>query len=473
MDGNAKASRQPKVPAMVAAGLSAAVTLLVSTVPAIRFAYRAPTLHIFIETAEGLIGLLAAYLFFVRFRERRRLDDLFIFGGLAALSVSNLAFSALPDAVTRARGPAFTTWAPLGGRLLGAALVGVAAFVPPRRLRFPARSLSVMLASSLGTLGLIGVVVAGLGDRLSLGIDPAASPEAAVFPNLTADAAIHGAQLLGALVYAVAAWRFIRLASATGDDFLRWVGIASVFATFSRINYFLYPSLYSDWVYIGDFFRVLFYVTLLVGAVFALEQYWRDHAAAVVLEERRRVARDLHDGLAQELAYIVRRAHRARDSAGAAEDLERIAAAAERAIVDSRLAIAALTRPIDEPLDVALAQALEEVAGRTGASIDLHLTPGIDVGVDAKEALIRIAAEAVGNAARHASAGSIRVQLTNGPPLRLRVTDDGVGFDPDEVALATAGRFGLQSMRQRAAAIEARLEVSSRPGGGTSIEVVL
>jgi signal transduction histidine kinase len=81
--------------------------------------------------------------------------------------------------------------------------------------------------------------------------------------------------------------------------------------------------------------------------------------------------------------------------------------------------------------------------------------------------LLRIAQEAMLNAVRHAEAETIEVSLSAGPGrgLRIAVTDDGKGFDPDEAG----GGFGLASLRERAAAIEAELSILSEPGGGTEV----
>jgi signal transduction histidine kinase len=87
-------------------------------------------------------------------------------------------------------------------------------------------------------------------------------------------------------------------------------------------------------------------------------------------------------------------------------------------------------------------------------------------------ALARIVGEALANAARHGRARGATIELQAGPPRRLRVRDDGHGFDPDPAHLP-AGAFGLTSIRERAAAFGGRAQIRSAPGDGTEVEVTL
>jgi signal transduction histidine kinase len=92
------------------------------------------------------------------------------------------------------------------------------------------------------------------------------------------------------------------------------------------------------------------------------------------------------------------------------------------------------------------------------------------VSPDLREDLARIVREAVSNAARHGEASNVTVALSNTDVIRVSVSDDGKGFDPN--APRRRG-FGLTSMRERAEARGARVEVRSRPGAGTCVEVVV
>jgi signal transduction histidine kinase len=174
--------------------------------------------------------------------------------------------------------------------------------------------------------------------------------------------------------------------------------------------------------------------------------------------------------VAQELA-LIRRSVPALAAPSQARLAREIAAAAKRAQDEARRAIDVLGRPGDEPLDRALAREARRVTAGTGVAVSLNLAHGVAVEPEVHENLVRIAREAIANAARHGGAATIRVELDPGHPLRMRVLDDGVGFEP--ASGAATGSFGLVSMCERAAAIGADLTLRSRPGAGTEIGVRL
>src|SRR3989440_7778079 len=196
----------------------------------------------------------------------------------------------------------------------------------------------------------------------------------------------------------------------------------------------------------------------------------RRSCRAAVRREREAMARDLHDGLAQELAFIVTQTRRvaARDDPGD-ETLAAITRAAQRALDESRTLIGGLRAGEDRPVDIAVAEAAEELAHRTGASVRVAAADGVVLPPATRDALVRIVREGVTNAVRHAQASDITVELTTEPGIRLSIADNGVGFDP---ASASRGGFGLTSMRERAQAAGGDLQCLSSPGAGTQIEVV-
>lgn len=448
-----------------AAIASAAATLAVASVPGVAFAYRRPALHDSLETAAFLIALLASFLVFGRFLRSRSAADLVLVCALAALAGANLvaALAAATDSPSR-----FATWAPVACRLVASGLFVAAAFTPSLSLRRPRVAATWALIGLGSILAVIAVVVALLGTRLPVGVETELAGDPGR-PDLDGHPVVLAVQLLTMALFAAAAFGFSTRAARTGDELLRWMAIGAVFAAFARLNYFLYPSLYSDWVYTGDVFRLLFYLALLVGAAREIRGYWESAARSAVLEERRRIARDLHDGAAQELSFILRRLRGLEDLDEAV--LAPVLAAAERGLDDSRRAIATLSRPLDVSLDAALAEAVEQVAARTGIRLAVDLDEDIRVAPDVREGLIRIACEAVNNAANHSGADLVRVELVNGERLQLLVEDDGAGFDPADVVRGSHSGFGLASMRERAEELGARLAIDSTPGGGTRIEV--
>ena len=444
-------------------------TVLIAVLGNLRFAYESADAHVMIATAVALVGLLAAGLVAARFLRSRQLQDLALTLALIVLSASNLFLSAIPSAFGEVDSN-FVAWAPFCGRLVGALLFALSVAVPDREVPNPRRAVWLTFIGGLALTGALAAAVAvwspDWGDPMQDAIAPADSDS----PHLTGDTVQLVLLAVTFALYLLAAAGFVRRAETTRDELFGWFALASPFGAASAANYFLFPSLYPAWVYTADIFRLGFYGMLAVGAAREIAAWQEQLAESVATGERRRIARDLHDGLAQELAFIVGQTRALVEQSGEEGPFSNIAAAAERALDESRTAIAALSRKVDDPLDVALAQAAEDVAARTGAHIRFDLAPGIHVAPDVREDLARIVREAVSNAARHGEASNVTVRLSNTDGIRVAVIDDGKGFDPD--APRRRG-FGLTSMRERAEMRGATVLVESQPGKGTKVEVVL
>jgi len=105
---------------------------------------------------------------------------------------------------------------------------------------------------------------------------------------------------------------------------------------------------------------------------------------------------------------------------------------------------------------------------RTGIAVTVEIDANPALPDEVAQALLRIAQEALTNVSRHAQAHRVVLRVEDGTPTRLLIADDGKGFDPAQVA---GDHFGLISMRERAARINARLRIYSAPGQGTEVIV--
>jgi signal transduction histidine kinase len=461
---------RPRYLTVLAADLAAGVTTLVLVLPFLHFAYRSAALHATIETASGMIALLAGYLIFGRYRRSARREDLALATALGFLACAHLVFSAMPWALLSPESMRFSAWTSLVGTVIGASFLAAASVMPSRRLRRPRSTGRVVLAASAATYGFCAILIGVFLPHLPLGFAPTTSPPPPGLPHPVGAHSLLAVQLVGAMLFGVAAVGFTRIAEQTGDKLMQWLAASAALAAFVRVNYSLFPSLYTQWVYIGDALRVGAYLLLLAGVAGEINRYQRSVAVAAAADERRRIARELHDGLAQELAFVATQARELERNRDGVE-LKYIVAAAERALDESRRAIVLLTHPEDEPLDVALIQTVEELVTRVGGRTRFDVEPGIDVAPETREALLRIVREAVTNASRHGHADVVTVELQNKRGLRLRVADDGVGFD--QAAVADGHGLGLVTMRTRAREIGGELRIAPLPEGGTEVEVVI
>jgi signal transduction histidine kinase len=455
---------------LAAAGVSVVATFAAATLPQVQLASRRPPLHVALETAASLIALLAGSLVFGRLLRQGRFNELILACALAVFALINIFLLTVPSLLESFTND-LTVWALLVGRSLGAALFAFAAFAPRRRLRRPGLVLASWVAVGSAAVLLAAALVNVFAGHLARSLVATPGPDSSPWHELGGPSLLLTLQLALAVLYGVATVGFLRRSRRLDDEFFGWLAIAAVFASFSHLNYFLYPSPYLQGVHIGDVFRLCSYVILLVGSMREIWSYWHALSEVAVLEERRRIARDLHDGLAQELAYLARNLDSLEGEPPEERDetLGRLREAIARAQLESRRAVSILAASRPEPVDVALEEAAAVVAERLHLGLELDLVPGIRISAARQDALVRIACEAITNAARHSGASQVNLKLErDGSRLRLRVSDHGSGFDT-----TVASGFGLVSMRERARSVGGELRISSDPGGGSVVEAAL
>lgn len=196
--------------------------------------------------------------------------------------------------------------------------------------------------------------------------------------------------------------------------------------------------------------------------------------ARAALEERQRLARELHDSVSQSLYGVslgINTALALIDADRANEALEYALSRTRGALAEMRALIFALRPEFleSEGLVVALRKQADSARARFDIEVEADLCDEPRLSIAAKEALYRIAQEAIHNASRHAQPARLDLRLTCGSSgLTLAICDNGVGFDAQA---EFPGHLGLKSMRERAQALGGALEIVSAPNCGTQIVV--
>jgi signal transduction histidine kinase len=288
------------------------------------------------------------------------------------------------------------------------------------------------------------------------------------------------------IVAAMLAHRAYRRSGRAGDALL---AAGFMIAAFSQVHSAIHPGSYPSVVTTGDLLRLSFYVVLLVGIVvdsrddlaelraaeLEVRRLAEAELAAATLQERARLAREIHDGLAQELWYAKLKQSRLAQSAAFVGEPKRlsdeVAGALDNALAEARHAIAAMSGGAESrPLLDILERQVDDFSDRFAIRADLsHDGPEPDIGPRVRAEVVRVVQEALTNVHKHADATVVRVSVTSGDALRVAVVDNGRGFHPG----AVDGGFGLDSMRQRAALIGGTLSISSKPQDGTRVELLV
>lgn len=434
--------------------LLASATALFALSETLQPSYALPEARVAIDSAVAVVAVIVAVLASVRFLVEGRALDLLLAGGFWSIALGTVAFGLVPVLGGDALPPA-AAWALVAARILGAALIAIAPYVD-RRL---SHRRSPLLLVGLTLAAILGIAVAAL-DASQPGSAAPASP-------VEGSSVVLAAALLTS-VWLVALVGFGLRYRRHGRDLDSWICLAATLALFADLQLVLTPVVSNVYVVQGDFLRLIAYGILLVGV-------WRAIAEAefgrAVADERARVAREIHDGLAQYLFAISTQVSMLESGAPLEQVLPRLKDAARAAQQEARFAVLALSSAGGSArFDFALRRYVEVLTADGELDVEIEIDPRVRLAPDEQIEVFRIVQEGLGNARRHANAQRVDVTIEQRNGRRVvTVRDDGVGFDDVRVA---AGQ-GLANMRRRADEIEGLLVLSSRPGTGTAVEVLL
>jgi signal transduction histidine kinase len=267
---------------------------------------------------------------------------------------------------------------------------------------------------------------------------------------------------------------FFRRWRLTGDPLVQGLSFSCLLGAFMRVELVVAGVKTPVWTAGASVLRASSFFVLLVAAAFEVRAVHRRDQEAAVIEERMRLARELHDGVAQDLAFIAGQTRELAASSADAKVLRWIAEAADRALSDSRDAIQMLRRPRSQSLGIAVRQRAFELAERAGLKLVLEVDDELEADPEIEHAVLRIIEEAMSNIARHGHASTAMISLTaSDGNLVARIADDGRGFVPRKITPTRDGGLGLLSMAERAYSIGGELRLQSEPGRGTKIEVAV
>jgi signal transduction histidine kinase len=423
----------------------------------LRSTYELPELRLVLTTLFALAGGLVALLTGTRFKIEGRRFDLLLCSGFFTISVSWLLFTLVPTA-SRLSDTETESWTGLAGILLGCLLVAAAPFARGRVARQRTVLLNLLAGLTL-ILGLIWTLSRGLDVGLP-SLDPSGTNEAVpvlLIVSLALQALLHLTAVVG----------FSNRYRLHGEDLDRWLALGATLMLFASLH-LIFTPLVGTYVSQGDFLVLLAYAVLLVGVWRAIQSTEFRRAVA---EERARVAREIHDGLAQYLFAVSTHVSMLEKGADPVATIPHIKAAATAAQQEARFAILALSSAAGSaPFDAALRRYVDVLTADGALEVELDIDGTMHLAPDEQIEIFRIVQEGLANARRHAGASRAWVVISQrGVDRVVVVRVYGTGF---EQTTALSGQ-GLKNIRERVASMGGVFSLASAPGRGTSLEVVL
>ncbi len=202
---------------------------------------------------------------------------------------------------------------------------------------------------------------------------------------------------------------------------------------------------------------------------------------AAVSDERTLLASELHDSIAQSLAFLKIHTRLLRDAVGKGDDAARDRSMSELDVgvrecyADVReLLVHFRTRASEEDIEEALRTTLSKFEHQTGTSTSLHMEGhGVPLDADVQIQVLHMVQEALSNVRKHARATRVELRVQRQPGWRFEIEDNGAGFDARGMVEPDSSHVGLRIMRERAMGINAQATVVSEPGAGTTVRIEL
>ncbi|MDQ3937695.1 MAG: sensor histidine kinase [Chloroflexota bacterium] len=486
-----------------AAGLTLA-TVVILLNPSFSFALVDRSLDVTINSLTVLAAASLAALALGRFRESGHLPGLFessAFLLMAWVTFINVALVvtqvdarfhlSLGIAEPPSQAPLYV-WSV--SRIAAASLLLLGGIAALNAVRRPPRTRRILLLP-VATVSVLAVMLWLARDLLP----PYVGPEGiqALIEEPRTARALPGMTPIAIIVQALAAALFLSGALLYRRSYLRngpvadgYLAVALLLAAFGEVHFVLHPGVYTGLVNTVDALRVTFFLVLLMGinaearsdlralrsAYAALDRLRLSEAERATLEERTRLARELHDGLAQDLWFAKLKherlvPHVPSEHHGLAREVTQ---ALDNAIGEAKQALVTMRAGFDRerPLHELLAQAVEDFGSRSGVRADFSaadLPASLPPRTQAE--VVRVLQEALTNVSKHADATVVRVTAEAGNgKLVLRIVDNGRGFRPEETP---GDGMGVRGMRERARLMGGDLRVRSEPSSGTAVQLSL
>lgn len=476
-----------------------AFTALVFFAPDVRVAVVNERLDVIINTGATLGALAIAALAWARYRVTGEGRAFYQAGAFLTLGAVNAAVMVVL-ALDRGAELGFDLSDPgplpiisfVLARFVAAALFLISGWSAVHRRVLARRQAAVLVvAPAVLTLTLLAILHQG---ELAMPLSSEALAHLQRLPGEPMQPSLLSAGLLGVQVaigamFLGAAWFAYRATVRDRRPADAYLVIGLVLAAFSQVHFAVHPGSFADVVTTGDALRIGFYAVLLVGVI--VQSRADTHAIEVanaelrllrdadvqraLLEERGRLAREVHDGLAQDLWYARLKQGRLAQLVEGEEQRELaqdVMRAIDSGIAEARQTVMAMRAgSTDAPLLEVVKRYAEDFGDRFALDVRFSAAGQLpELPARTQAEVLRVVQEALNNVRKHADATVVRVEVSGDDGgMRISVTDNGKGFQPDEAI----GGFGLSSMRERAELIGARLDIVSASSDGTGVTLTL